>query len=91
MVSRLLPSASNQRGAILIISSAALLGVFLIVGLVYDFGFWFVTRGQLQKIADTTALAGSRVLGALYSGGVIIPIPRFSWIENFLLFKNPMN
>jgi len=69
MVSRLLPSASNQRGAILVIASVALLGVFVITGMVFDFGSWFVTRNQLQQIADTTALAGGRVLGTIYSGG----------------------
>lgn len=51
------------------IASASLLGVFVIAGLVFDFGLWFVTRSQLQNITDTAALGGARVLGAIYAGG----------------------
>ena len=69
MVSRFIPPTSSQRGSILIIAAVSLLGVFVIVGMVFDFGLWFVTRSQLQQIADTTALAGGRVLGTIYSGG----------------------
>jgi len=87
-VSRRLPSVSNQRGAILIIASVALMGVFVITGLVFDFGFWFVTRSQLQQIADTTALAGGRVLGTIYSGGTN-PTPPLS--NNRLRFINQQN
>ena len=88
MVSRPLPSVSNQRGAILIIASVALMGVFVITGLVFNFGFWFVTRSQLQQIADTTALAGGRVLGTIYSGGNNPTPPLTSGRKLFLAQQN---
>lgn len=56
----------NQQGVILIVGAVALLGVFVIVGLIFDFGMWYLTRGELQHIADTTALRGAKQLGSIY-------------------------
>ena len=43
----------------------------LVGGIVYDFGFWFVTKSELQNVADSTAMAAGRALGAIYAGGQV--------------------
>lgn len=56
----------NQEGIILIIGAMAMLGVFIILGIIYDFGLVLVTKGELQNIADTASLRGAKELGAIY-------------------------
>ncbi len=53
------------------IGAVALLGVFVVAALVFDFGQWFLTRNELQNVADTATLAGTRALGAVYAGGTV--------------------
>lgn len=65
------PRFGNQRGVILMIGAVALLGVFVVAALVFDFGQWFLTRNELQNVADTATLAGTRALGAVYAGGTV--------------------
>ena len=61
----------KERGSIAIMAAFTLTIVVLIMGLVYDFGLWFVTRAELQNVADTAAMAGGRALGAIYAGGSV--------------------
>ena len=57
----------NEQGVILIIGAVALLGVFVVTGMVFDFGLWFLTRTELQGITDAATLAGGKELGAIYT------------------------
>jgi hypothetical protein len=59
---------SQNRGVIATIVAVSLVGLLGIVALVIDLGFALVTRNQLQNIADSAALAGTRQLGRMYEG-----------------------
>jgi hypothetical protein len=63
---RCLDKPKNQKGVMLIIGAVALVGIFVVVGIVYDFGMWYLTRGELRTIADTAVLTGAKELGAAY-------------------------
>jgi Flp pilus assembly protein TadG len=59
---------SQNQGVIATIVAVSLVGLLGIVALVIDLGFALVTRNQLQNIADSAALAGTRQLGRTYEG-----------------------
>ena len=55
--------AKDESGAIAIMGAGALIMLLLVLGLVIDFGFAFNMRNQLQRAADSAALAGASQLG----------------------------
>lgn len=59
--------SKNEKGVILIIGAVALLGVFVVTGMVVDYGLWFLTRNELQSITDAATLAGGKELGTIYT------------------------
>ncbi len=61
------PNPKNEQGVILIIGAVALLGVFVVTGMVLDFGLWFLTRNELQSLTDAATLAGGKELGTIYT------------------------
>jgi hypothetical protein len=62
-----------------LVTVAVLLVVFIgIVALVVDLGYLFVTRNQLQNVADASALAATRALGNMYQGLLPEEHPTFS-------------
>jgi hypothetical protein len=54
---------SEQRGAVLLITSLALTAIVLVVGLVVDVANWKIHARHLQLQADAAALAGAHSLG----------------------------
>lgn len=55
-------SAGDERGQVLVLFAAALVGIVAIVGLSVDVGQLVLTRTDLQKVADAAALAGAQDL-----------------------------
>jgi Flp pilus assembly protein TadG len=56
-------------GQIIVLFSIALVTIILFVGLVIDGGFAFLNRREAQNIADTAALAGTKVIADFYRNG----------------------
>jgi len=58
----------NQKGAVAV--TVAILMIMLVgfAALAIDVGYIYVTRGELQNVADAAALAATRELGAIYEG-----------------------
>jgi hypothetical protein len=50
---------TNERGAVLLQVTVALLALLALSGFVFDYGVMWVSRGQAQTSADAGALAGS--------------------------------
>lgn len=61
----------NQRGGVAVIATGFLVTALIMGALVIDLGYLFVTRNQLQNIADSAALAAGRALGSIYRGGLV--------------------
>jgi len=59
---------TQHQGVIATIVAVSLVGLLGFVALVIDLGFALVTRNQLQNIADSAALAGTRQLSRIYEG-----------------------
>jgi Flp pilus assembly protein TadG len=79
----------KENGAVLILM-AFLLTVFLgISALAVDIGFKYVARTELQRTADSAALAATRRLGLIYEG--MLPIAQSSYVltsDDSTLIKN---
>jgi len=67
-MSRIVRGRERQRGQVLPIFAAASLGLLLIVGVVVDFGYYFVQGRSAQNTADMAALAGTRIVAAALAG-----------------------
>ena len=61
------PLLSNERGVTAIVIALLLFVLTVMASFAVDLGFAWVTRNELQNIADAAALAGSRQLGVVYS------------------------
>ncbi|MCK4621471.1 MAG: hypothetical protein KAT62_04565 [Desulfuromonadales bacterium] len=61
-------TVNNQRGAVAV--TVALLMIMLVgfAALAIDVGYVYVTRNELQNVADAAALAATRELGFIYQG-----------------------
>jgi Flp pilus assembly protein TadG len=68
----------NQRGAVLVLFSLALIGTLLSAGLAVDLGGAYVSRANLSKAVDAGALSGAR-----YAGGNDAELKKM--IENMAL------
>jgi Flp pilus assembly protein TadG len=79
----------NENGAVLILVGF-LLTLFLgIVALAVDIGYMYVARTELQRTADSAALAATRRLGLIYEG--MLPIDQNSYVltsDHSTLIKN---
>jgi Flp pilus assembly protein TadG len=58
---------SNQEGAVAILVAVCAVVLLSLAAFVIDGGFGLVTRNELKNVADAAALAGTRVLGVIYS------------------------
>jgi Flp pilus assembly protein TadG len=56
----------NQKGVSAVIVAILLAMLFCFAALAIDVGYMYVTRNELQNIADAAALAGARELGIIY-------------------------
>jgi hypothetical protein len=66
--------SSAEGGQVLVIFVGGLVTLILFVGLVMDGGFAFVNRRQAQNVADTAALAGTKVLADHYLAGPLTAV-----------------
>jgi hypothetical protein len=55
-----------ERGAVLVMVAVSMVVLVGFVALAVDLGYLFVTRNQVQNVADGSALAGARTLGHGY-------------------------
>ena len=55
-----------ERGAVLVLVAVSMVALLGVVALAVDLGYLFVTRNEVQNVADGSALAGARDLGAQY-------------------------
>jgi Flp pilus assembly protein TadG len=55
-----------ERGAVLVMVAVSMVALIGIVALAVDVGYLMVTRNEVQNVADGSALAGARTLGAMY-------------------------
>jgi Flp pilus assembly protein TadG len=56
----------DERGVIAVLVAIMIVMLLGFAALVIDLGYFFVTGSELQNIADASALAGARELGAIY-------------------------
>lgn len=69
------PTASTgERGQVLVIFVGGLVAMILFVGLVIDGGFAFLNRRDAQNVADTAALAGTKVVADHYQAGPLTTV-----------------
>ena len=68
-----------QRGQILIIFAGGLVTILLFVALVIDGGFAFLNRREAQNIADTSSLAGTKVVLDRYVKPAPLPDSSAVW------------
>ncbi len=66
--------SSPERGQVLVIFVGGLVTLILFVGLVMDGGFAFVSRRQAQNVADTAALAGTKIIADHYLAGPLTAV-----------------
>jgi Flp pilus assembly protein TadG len=59
---------SNERGVAALVMAFLLVVLVALTSIVIDLGFAWVTKNELQNIADAAALAGTRQLGLAYEG-----------------------
>jgi Flp pilus assembly protein TadG len=80
----------NKENGVVLIFVALLLTVFLgIAALAVDIGFMYVARTELQRTADSAALAATRRLGLIYEG--MLPIAQSNYVltsDHSALIKN---
>jgi len=55
-----------ERGAVLVLVAISMVALIGIVALAVDIGYLLVTRNEVQNVADGSALAATRELGAIY-------------------------
>lgn len=55
-----------ERGAVLVMVAISMVALIGVVALALDIGYLLVTRNEVQNVADGSALAGARTLGAIY-------------------------
>ncbi|MEE4262503.1 MAG: pilus assembly protein TadG-related protein, partial [Desulfobacteraceae bacterium] len=80
---------ANQRGAAVIMIAVAMLTLLGFAAVAVDTGYLMVAKNELQNVADASALAAARQLGAIYepmtsaeqqsytcNPGTIIPVAR---------------
>ncbi|MCG6957549.1 MAG: Tad domain-containing protein, partial [Gemmatimonadetes bacterium] len=60
--------ASSNRGQALVVVAVMMASLLGIGALAVDLGYLYVTRNELQDVADGAALAGARMLGHIYQG-----------------------
>jgi Flp pilus assembly protein TadG len=58
----------NERGSVLVIASAAMLGVLLAVGLAVDISHFYLAKTELQNAADAAALAAASAINSTPGG-----------------------
>ena len=58
--STMLGAAQNERGAVLLITLAFMLGALVLAAYAIETGIWFVHKAHLQTQADAAALAASQ-------------------------------
>lgn len=70
------PSAErpSERGQVLVIFVGGLVTIILFVGLVIDGGFAFLNRREAQNVADTAALAGTKIVADHYQAGPLTTV-----------------
>lgn len=61
-------TSSDQEGVVAILIAICIVVFLSLAAFVIDGGFGLVTRNELKNVADAAALAGTRCLGAIYSG-----------------------
>ena len=61
--------AKSERGSVLVIASAAMLGVLLAVGLAVDISHFYLAKTELQNAADAAALAAASAINS-NAGGI---------------------
>ena len=57
---------NSEKGQALALFAVTIVGLLGIAALGVDLGYLYVARNELQNVADGSALAGARVLGAIY-------------------------
>lgn len=57
-----------EKGAVLVMVAISMVALIGFVALAVDIGHLLVTRNEVQNVADASALAGARALGAIYQG-----------------------
>ena len=67
-----LAGPNREKGQVLALGVVMMVGLVGVAALAVDVGYFFVTRNQLQNVADGSALAATRTLGNIYQG---IPYP----------------
>jgi len=60
--------AKSERGSVLVIASAAMLGVLLAVGLAVDISHFYLAKTELQNAADAAALAAASAINSTPGG-----------------------
>jgi Flp pilus assembly protein TadG len=60
--------AKGERGSVLVIASAAMLGVLLAVGLAVDISHFYLAKTELQNAADAAALAAASAINSTPGG-----------------------
>jgi len=60
--------AKRERGSVLVIASAAMLGVLLAVGLAVDISHFYLAKTELQNAADAAALAAASAINSTPGG-----------------------
>lgn len=58
----------NQAGVSAVIVAIVLTMLIGFTALAVDVGYWYVTKNELQNVADAAALAGAGYLGSIYKG-----------------------
>ena len=59
---------NSEKGQTLALVTVMMLGLLGFTALAVDVGYFYVTRNELQNVADGSALAGTRTLGHTYQG-----------------------
>lgn len=67
-------SPDPESGQVLVIFVGGLITIILFVGLVIDGGFAFLNRRDAQNVADTAALAGTKVVADHYQAGPLTTV-----------------
>jgi len=60
--------SKSERGSVLVIASAAMLGVLLAVGLAVDISHFYLAKTELQNAADAAALAAASAINSTPGG-----------------------
>ncbi|HEV8371397.1 MAG TPA: pilus assembly protein TadG-related protein [Pyrinomonadaceae bacterium] len=67
-MNRTIQKRKSERGSVLVLSTAAMLGVLLAVGLGVDISHFYLAKTELQNAADAAALAAASAINSNPSG-----------------------